>query len=337
MTSKGVFFEGEVIKSSRGENLSSRWSGQDFTLQGDAYNARDRVRPCSAPAGKSRPYSACSSARQDDVKIGSGSRTDLENVRHHLRVRPQSAVELGGSRNNWPRTPPLGATIEEKHAKLLQMNGRRVRAGSAGRSRLGYTAGLGRSSSCAGSLLPRDLLVSDIHSEIERIQALADRERAKIAADEAELVRMCAVKSVELNKQKNLLVLTFPADGTRLMVKRWSKGFVIHGPRNKGPPLKPRIDTLDGSHVLANQVAQREKRKAELAAKEQRQADLGGYAYEDECTLPEQVQEEMQAIAAAQQALGAALLQEDHVYEEKLQPVTETESGFGVVGRATSK
>merc|ERR1712194_300586 len=101
------------------------------------------------------------------------------------------------------------------------------------RSRLGYDKGLPRSIGVE-SRFPR--YVSDIGSVLDNMKALEKSER-KIAADEARARASSKSRNMEITRHKDLCVLKFNLDGTRLMVKRWSKGFVVHPP--KRAPLKP--------------------------------------------------------------------------------------------------
>lgn len=282
MASRGIFFEAGAIKSARGEQITSKFAGDRIDAQRPRSNSLSGLSD-AAPLvinSRPRPLSAASTIRPENRK-------DWQDMQAQMRTRPQSAT-AGGRSNGMLRSPSASSGLEEKHTMLKEMTTPKRAMGVRAGGVLGYKSGLTRSSSMAESRFPR--FVSDIHTVIENIKALERIEQAKILADEEEQKRKCLVKSIEITKTKDLCVLKFPKHGgTRLMVKRWSKGFVIHPPRSTGPPLKPRIDTLDTSHLLSHKVAQAEMRAAEKAAEKA--------AEERNRSLAELVQEEMEAAA----------------------------------------
>jgi len=70
------------------------------------------------------------------------------------------------------------------------------------------------------------------------VKALRDSERAKIA-EEKRARQHTRSRNVEVTQLKDLCVFKFDIDGTRLMVKRWSKGFVIHPPKGARAARRP--------------------------------------------------------------------------------------------------
>jgi hypothetical protein len=76
------------------------------------------------------------------------------------------------------------------------------------------------------------------------MKGLMEEEKAKIAADELHARERSKVKKIEISKLKDICVLKFPAvDGTRLMVKRWSPGYVIHPPKYRVSQTKAHADS----------------------------------------------------------------------------------------------
>jgi len=84
------------------------------------------------------------------------------------------------------------------------------------------------------------------------MKALQESERRKIE-EEKRAREQTFGKTVEVRMNKDLCILKFPMDGTRLMVKRWSKGFVIHPPRYRpslgtpAPSLGPEMPSPAGT------------------------------------------------------------------------------------------
>lgn len=168
-------------------------------------------------------------------------KSESHDMRGHLRVRPRSAVELRSKSKSSMKSCTPRSAFDEKDTQprtlSRPMSSSGIRCVDA-RSRLGYHRGLPRSSAVE-SRFPR--YVSDIGSVIDNMKALEQSERAKIAADEAKAQKSSKSKNIQITRHKDLCVLKFDIDGTRLMVKRWSKGFAMHPP--KRAPLKPPLDS----------------------------------------------------------------------------------------------
>lgn len=167
-------------------------------------------------------------------------KNEAHEMRGHLRARPHSAVELrrkskASMKSSSPRST-FESAADERETLSRPRSASSIRGVNA-RSRLGYASGLPRSSQVE-SRFPR--YVSDINNVIEHMKALEKSERAKIAADEAREKEKFQERNMEITRHKDLCVLKFHQDGTRLMVKRWSKGFVIHPPKER----KPRLDLV---------------------------------------------------------------------------------------------
>jgi len=176
-------------------------------------------------------------------------KNEAHDMRGHLRVRPRSAVELRSKSKSSMKSSSPSSGVAEKDALSRPRSASSI-GGVNARSRLGYDSGLTRRPSTPSRfprVYDRDGWMTDINSVIANIKALEKSERAKIAADEAQQRANFQSRNMEITRHKDLCVLKFNIDGTRLMVKRWSKGFVVHPPRRAGPPLKPGLDrTLFG-------------------------------------------------------------------------------------------
>lgn len=145
------------------------------------------------------------------------------------------------------KSPSSSSSLEQRHALPRNMS-RPLSASDARSRRLGYSFGLPRSNSQAESFCPH--YISDIHSVIENMKVLQESERISIAKEKQARERTFG-KNVEITKGKDLCILKFPIDGTRLMVKRWSKGFTIHPPR-----YRPSLETTVPSRSLGQHAPQ---------------------------------------------------------------------------------
>lgn len=102
----------------------------------------------------------------------------------------------------------------------------------SGSTPLGYTRGLA-SGNIAQPLFERP--ASDIHKVISNMKSLQQREREQIAL-EMQARERANKRPVKVRREKDLCIFNFQNHGARLIVKRWSKGFVLHEP--KASPLE---------------------------------------------------------------------------------------------------
>merc|ERR1711953_1221265 len=84
-----------------------------------------------------------------------------------------------------------------------------------------------------------------IHSVIEHMKEFHKDQVASIAAEEAKARERAQKKNIEITKHRDLCVLKFPDDGTRLLVRRWSHGAYVLPPRRKHAAGKSCMNALD--------------------------------------------------------------------------------------------